>query len=221
MSVTKTAPIDCPACGVEGSFPVSFSVNADRRPDLRDAIRDGSFQVFECAGCSKSFRLEPEFTYLDVGRGQYFQVHPVETAPRWAEVEHDAAELFSVAFRGPAKSIGEGLTSRLVFGWTALTEKLLCEEYGIDDADLELAKFAVLRASESVPMSDTVELRLLGVEPGVLTLGWIDARTERASEMMTVSAGLLDSVRDEAWEPLREQVCGGMFVDMNRLLLGA
>ena len=51
MSLFETTKLPCPLCGTEVSFNAVHSVNADRRPDLRDAIIAGTFQQEACSSC--------------------------------------------------------------------------------------------------------------------------------------------------------------------------
>ena len=43
--------------------------------------------------------------------------------------------------------MGEGFQPRLVFGWPALREKLLCASLSLNDVDLELLKWLSCAAS--------------------------------------------------------------------------
>src|SRR5262245_26253514 len=132
MSKFQSAAVACPACGASVEFDVVLSVNADRRPDLRDAILAGTFQSQECPDCRKPFRLDPEFTYLDIGRNLWILVQPVDRLERWDELEDQARESFAVAY-GPdaprfAQELGKSVKPRVTFGWAALREKLYAAE---------------------------------------------------------------------------------------------
>jgi hypothetical protein len=83
MSIFREETIACPACGTEVEFDLVQSVSADRRPDLRDAILDGSFQRKACPSCGKGFRVEPEFVYMDFGRSQYIGAWPTTRRHEW------------------------------------------------------------------------------------------------------------------------------------------
>ncbi|HEX7441896.1 MAG TPA: CpXC domain-containing protein [Caldimonas sp.] len=120
-------------------------MNADRRPDFRDAILDGSFQRQPCPGCATPFRVEPEFT--DMKRGQYIGVWPTARRADWQACGEKTRAVFDDALgrNAPpeARRIGEDLDVRVVFGWPALVEKILARGAGIDDRTLEVAKLAV------------------------------------------------------------------------------
>lgn len=224
MSLFQTEKVSCPKCGHEVEFDVIYSVNADRRTDLRDGILDGSFQRAACPGCEHAFRLAPELSYLDVGRAQWILVCPAGKIEHWQELEAQARATFDRAY-GPqaaplAREIGAGLRVRVVFGWAALREKLLVAELQLDDVSLELLKLAILRTTESLNLDDDVELRLLTQEGDELVLAWIHAASERLVETLRVPRSLYDEVTGDAaaWKAVRDELTSGSYVDMNRLL---
>ena len=128
-----------------GAFELVASVSADRRPDLRDAILDGSFQREACPSCGSTFRVDPEFTYLDIARGQYIAVWPVAKRDQChACVERSQASFDNAFGKGATRAaaqIGKKVDPRVVFGWPALLEKLLAQQAGIDDRTLEIARW--------------------------------------------------------------------------------
>src|ERR1700759_2618037 len=64
MSLFSTTQLQCPKCQQMTSREGVGSLNADRRPDLRQQILDGTFQIVECSHCGHTFRLEPDFNYV-------------------------------------------------------------------------------------------------------------------------------------------------------------
>jgi hypothetical protein len=221
MSLIRTNQLVCPGCGAAIEFPVAFSVNADRR---RDEILDGTFQTEECPGCGKSMRLAPEMTYLDVGRGQWILVRPAGNLREWAAFEDAARKLFADSY-GPqaaraAQELGSRLSVRVVFGWPALREKLVCREHDLDDVELELLKLAILRSAGG-PLDDKTELRLLQVAGDKLVLGWIDADTEVVAETLEVPAAAYREVAADArgWAEARKQIRSGPYADLDRMLV--
>src|SRR5262245_8405615 len=149
MSIFRTETLECPVCATPVDFELVVSVSADRRPDLRDAILDGSFQRLACPGCGTPVRAEPEFTYMAIGRGQYIGVWPAARREDWRTWAERSRTVFddSLGRNAPpeAQRIGAKVEMRTVFGWPALVEKILAREAGIDDRTLELAKVAVMR----------------------------------------------------------------------------
>src|SRR5579871_4570854 len=64
MSLFSTIETECPACGVTSRYELAFSVNADRRPELRAQMLHRTFQRLTCPACGQLFRIEPQFTYI-------------------------------------------------------------------------------------------------------------------------------------------------------------
>jgi hypothetical protein len=224
MSMFNRATMPCPVCGTPRTFDLVASVNADRRPDLRASIMKGSFQREKCDSCGSTFRTPPLMTYLDMGRHQWILAQPGSDLQQWKALEQKARSVFAVAY-GPeasaeAQEIGREMKTRVVFGWGALSEKLLCSEHGLDDVNLELLKMAVLRDVPAPPLTDQNELRLIGVEPAEFVLAWISSEDEHSSGTLRVPREVYDEIAadHEAWEPLRVELSADPFVDMNRLI---
>jgi hypothetical protein len=224
MSIFRTTNLACPACGGAVAFELVHSVNADRRADLRDAILGATFQEQPCAGCGLRFRVEPEFTYLDLGRNQWIAAWPRSAMTEWRKYEAMARESFDAAFGAEApasaQEMGRNLKPRITFGWAALREKIFVHGAGLDEVTVELAKAALIRTSPMPPVL-RAELRLLAVEGEELVFGWFDSNTEKGFELNRVNRALLAEIEAAAadWEALRTQLADGLFVDINRLFL--
>lgn len=224
MSVMASDSLPCPSCGTPTDFEVCFSVNGGRHAHLRRAVLDGSFQRQTCAECGVPFRLDPEFTYFDAGRAQWVLVRPPSESRTWAELETTALDVFASAFGAgappAARAIGAQLSPRVVFGWPALREKLVCADLGLDDVTLELTKLALLRGLEDSPLEDGVELRLIDADADSLRLGWVRAADEVVVETLSAPRELYAEIgADAAWAPLRSALTAGPFVDVDRLLV--
>jgi hypothetical protein len=226
MSLFSQVECVCPACGALDPTALVASVNADRRPDLREAILDGSFQTRQCAVCDAAWRLPPAFTYMHLAADQWILAEPPEVLTQWREAEARTLEVFATGYgaRAPsaARAIGATLRARLVFGWPALREKLLAVALGLEDISLELLKMAVLRNVQKPPFADGHELRLDGGDATTLRLAWMDSTTEARLATLAVPRDSYDDVAgDIAWDELRAELTAGPFVDMNRLLVPA
>ncbi len=225
MSVFKTANVTCPSCEKSLPFKVVESVNADRRPDLRDAIVEGSFQREACPHCGEGFRLEPEMNYLDAGRRQWVAAFPLASLGEWNKAEEQAREAFAKAFgdKAPeaARDLGRDLEVRVTFGWSALREKLVVRDNNLDDVTLELLKVSLIRGMDNPPLSDDTELRLVEVEGTELVIAWIRAADESVVEMLRVPRRLYFEIDSDLadWLPLRESISAGPFVDAQRLMV--
>ncbi|MFT7058501.1 MAG: hypothetical protein ACJASV_001002, partial [Pseudorhodobacter sp.] len=177
MSLFHTISVKCPFCGEVARVSAVGSVNADRRPDFRDAILDNNFQDTTCEACDKSFRLQPEFNYLDAGRGQWIAAMPAAGFPDYLRYEDMVTELFAQSYgaKAPAaaQTVGQKLAVRVTFGWPAIREKLLASAHEIDDVALELMKLDLLRKLPSAPLSPGIELRLVDVTETEMAFVWL------------------------------------------------
>ena len=98
MSLFQSTQILCPLCKTSFDFEAVHSVNADRRPDLRDAILLNEFQRLGCPRCGERFRLAPSFNYLDVAHDLWIVAAPVTGVADWEEREAAARGLFSRSY---------------------------------------------------------------------------------------------------------------------------
>ena len=227
MSVFRTQTVNCPACATPVDFELVLSVNADRRPDLRDEIVAGTFQRRPCPSCGTEFRVDPEFTYMDLGHGQYIGVWPVAKRGQWQACAQKTAQTFDEALgKGAspeAKKLGARLEPRAVFGWPALTEKIIAREAGIDDRTLELAKVMVLRNGSETPVPGRRELRLVEARAEDFVLAWVrpaDGAVETALRIPRTLIAEIDA-EPEPWKAMRDSVGEGLVVDFQREMLAA
>ena len=224
MSLFVYARSICGQCGAVAEQDLSASVNADRRPDFRQAIIDGTFQAVGCAECGAAMRLPAHLSYLDVGRGQWILTEGIDHLPEWRAVEAEARDIFDRSYGSAAppiaREIGGELTPRLVFGWPALREKLICHELELDDVTLELLKIAMLRTIPDPPYADAHELRLTGGEDDVLRFSWVEAESESRLGSLDIDRGVYDDIVGDpgGWSALRGDLVGGFFVDLKRLI---
>ena len=227
MSLFYPATLPCPACEETVQFQACGSLNADRRPDLREQILSGQFQRGTCGKCSKAFRLDPEMVYLDVGRNQWIAAYPASRVGDWEQLEADSREAFAKSYgeksTPDAQEIGRDLRPRLVFGWAALREKILLPENKLDDVNFELLKMALLRGMDDPPLAGDAELRLVTVDPdeNELEMAFIVAQGEQLIETLRIPSELYDEIAadQEDWNELRAEVSAGYFVDIRRLIV--
>jgi hypothetical protein len=206
MSLFHTADLARPSCGAASAQTIAHSVAANRRPDLRAAILDGTFQVLTCRACGISFRLAPPLIYMDVAQGSWILTCPGTDRPLWDALEAEALDIFNDSFgtAPPAtQALGARFVVRMTFGWSGLRETLLCQDYGIDGTVLELMKLALLRTTDAAYLQETAALRLVGRKgDGTLLLAGLDDETEGADEALEVPAALLNGIAaDTAVEP--------------------
>jgi hypothetical protein len=224
MSLMQAITATCPNCGTIADSELVSSINADRRPDLREDVLQNRLQVITCATCGTEFRVVPALSYVDFERNQWILVHPPAALEEWQALETEARAAFDDTFGPkapkPAQDVGANMSPRITFGWPALREKLLCRELDLNDIDLELMKMAVMRNVPGMPADDSSELRLVGHEDDKLTFSWIVRDTGTVLNSVQVPRALYDDViKDTAWAPLRQEIESGAFVDLNRLML--
>jgi hypothetical protein len=226
MSIFKALQLSCPVCRKAFDYEAVHSVNADRRPDLRAAILDGSFQQVDCPFCQARFRLDPSFNYLDVGKGLWIAAEAITALGDWKQREDYARDLFDRSYgagaSGMAREIGAGMKARLTFGWPALREKVLIAEHGLDDVSIEACKAAAMRVQSELPFSGEADLRLVAVKGDRLVLAWINPADGEAGEKLAVSRSLHDEIAaDEAGDyfEFKRDYEDAFFVDLNRMLI--
>ncbi len=224
MSLFTPTNVTCPACSASIPMDAVGSVNADRRPDLREDILSSAFQRETCPSCGTEFRLAPEFTYLDIDRGIWVAVFPYPELARWRAAVAAAEATFDTAYgasSGPvAQEIGAALTQRVVFGWSAVREKIAVLEAGLDDAALELTKIAILRGGGSAGFGDGIELRFLGFDGDEMVLAWMSGMDEEVKERLALPRALYDEITADRspWGALADQIGAGPFIDMQKLM---
>ncbi len=222
MSIFRTVETPCPDCGTSVEFELVYSVAADRRPDLREAILDGSFQRGSCPGCGLKFRADPEFSYVDIGRGQYIGVWPAAERGRWRECAARTQQVFDgtlgAGATAEAQEIGRRLEPRVVFGWPALVEKLIARQAGLDDRTLEVAKVAVLRSGEEIEPPGEREYRLVDMADDDPVFAWVDSADGTIEDAVRVPRQLLNDIESDPgrWQAMRDAVAEGLVVDFQR-----
>ncbi len=225
MSILLGAAIQCPRCEHEQEVTLAASVNADRRPDLRAAILDRTFQAHVCVACEAPLRLPLHMTYLDMKRGIWVAAEAVDSLPRWEELAADTRALFAGSFGDAAppaaRSLAAGATPRLVFGWPALREKIIANELGLDDAVVELIKATVLRNLPQARLTASQALRLAGGNAETLGFEIIDDESEQIFGQMEVPRALHDDINGDAdsWAGLRNKLMEEPFCDLKRLMI--
>ena len=224
MSLLMDANAKCGDCGTTSDVKLALSINADRRPDLRRSIIDGTFQTEICPGCCALLRLPLHLSYLDLDRGQWILGEGKEHIVDWSAAEQNARAVFDQSYGADApalaRELGADLAPRLVFGWPALREKLVVRDLGLDDVTLELLKIDMIRRIPEPLLADETELRLTGGGSGGLRFAWIEwaSETELASVAIGMDAYEAVAAAPIAWSRLRDMLESHLFVDLRRLI---
>lgn len=226
MSLFQTISATCPHCGTQQPFEAAFSINADRRPDFREAILDETFQFETCDKCGETFRLDPGFVYLDVARGQWISAQPAAALGDWPQEAEKAAEGWAESYGDDVSSavqdVGKGLQARVTFGWPALREKIVANASGIDDVALELSKAALMRTQGDLALSAGRELRLQSAGEEGLRVVIVEAQSEAVIETLTLPFGFYQTIADGVadWGDIAKTLGTGTFVDVQKLYIG-
>jgi hypothetical protein len=176
--------------------------------------------------------MEPEFSYIDVGRGQHFAVWPASRQGEWPDLEKRSQAAFDKSFGAAApkeaRGLGKKIAARAVFCWAALNEKLIAAEAGIDDRTLddrtlELAKLGAIRNLDRAPIDSTIEFRLVEAQADKINFGWIRSATDELTEIVSLPRAVVAEIEAAAADRagLDADIGSGMFVDYWRSLVAA
>lgn len=227
MSLFTSLHVDCPACDHTNTMDAVGSVNADRRPDLRDDIIADVFQTTTCAECAESFRLQPEFNYLDVENGLWILALGVTALADHLIHEDRAQDLFDTSYGAnaapAAQEVGEVLRARVTFGWPGVREKILARIEGLDDVVLEMMKLNLLRRLPEAPIDFGVELRLMAVAGDMFELAWLMTESEEVQSVIRVNRDAYDGIGENRadWARVEALLTDGPFCDIQKLFLGS
>lgn len=165
MSTWEPHALTCPSCGHGAEVALLKGMHITRLPEVKAAIRDGTFQVFQCGGCGTPMHVEKATIYTDFEAGHYVGVE-VAGGTDWAEAKERHRKVYDDAFLiGPPAAAELALSTRhrVVFGLRALREKVLAWDAGLDDAMVEVAKLRLMER-DRIRYTEQ-ELRLVAVLP--------------------------------------------------------
>lgn len=204
---TPVIEVPCGRCGATLRLVVTPSANASRYPAIAAAIREGRFHVATCA-CGGRVGVETEVLYTDLDRGWFIGVYPRAAAARSEACERELEHAFVGTLGADAPpavlSWAGTIRRRVVFGYDALREKVLCADHGLDDRLLEAWKGAWLGLTRAggVPIAD---LRWVAVAGDRLVLiGFADGdqpvtRLEIPLDEVRALRGRPEPVRTQPW----------------------
>lgn len=227
MSLFSTTQLACPKCEQETRFAEVGSINADRRPDLRQGIIDGTLQNIVCTHCKETFVLQPDLNYMDAARGQWIAAYPAYRVLDHLEAADEMTELFEKSFGEKAgkaeQELGKSLVGRVVFGWPAMREKLLIRELELDEVAVELMKLDFLRDGANVPFGAQPELRLVSVEETTMVFCWFGEGVVDSQRILELEVDRYQDITAniDDWKAIVDQLTDSPFVDMKKLYLGA
>lgn len=118
------------------------TLNVERLPEARQQILDGQFHCFTCPSCQKLMRIEKDFLYVDFARKTFISVKAQGQRHLW---EDASKELDHGLARVPTRVLSQASRhTRVVYGLSELREKLVAQDAGVDDREVELLKILVV-----------------------------------------------------------------------------
>lgn len=227
MSVFQQEIVTCPHCGDHRARDVAHSINAERSPQFRDAVLDGTFQRIACEACGAWFEIGHPFLYIDFPRGHWFNVHSGAHQADWRELERETASAFDLSHGAGAPALARELVVdarvRLVFGLDALREKIVCFDAGLDDVRIEMLKFDQLGIAVGGALLDEhVHARVVEVGGDALTL-LVGAPKADEATVVEVTRSIYDEIErgGDHWAELAAIFSAGPYVDLGRLTIPA
>lgn len=187
MSIIQTFVLDCD-CGARVETQCCLSINAERHPQLRDALLDRTLHQFTCGACGAALHVEKKLAYLDLPRGELYSVAPERDRGDERALAEDTVAAWQLAFgRQAPVAVGalfdsERFRVRLCFGLEELREKVVARDAGLDDLALEIVKAELMAGNAEWAARGVRTLRLDHVEPD----GRLAFLLERASEPPSV-----------------------------------
>ncbi|MEM8587357.1 MAG: CpXC domain-containing protein [Pseudomonadota bacterium] len=141
---------------------LATAVNAERFPEIRQSIIDGTFHRFSHPKTGKPFTVEAPFMYTDMSRDTFFAVHPPKTRFAWMD---DSEALEQELDKIPASlSAYDKRYARVVYGLGELREKLVAQEAALDDRIVELMKVFLIHEHPFLIQKPRLRLMLDGVD---------------------------------------------------------
>ena len=221
MSTFAQRTLTCSACRQPSAMSVAVSLNGGRRPDLRLAILDDTFQRITCPSCGVPGRIEQPFVYLDFTRKHWITCFNHRREASWATLEGEPHEDWKEAMITFAPRIVREMSAsfriRAVFGVDALREKLLCFEHGIDDVWLAVLQLDAMRSVAGLAFSPARRLRLSHVDPDTLHFRVMGDGAEWSvprARLVEMQMAALE------WSAAHEILGRGPYVDVGRLMIG-
>lgn len=179
MSPSVRARVRC-SCGHVYEVEAARHLHVTRRPEVRQAVLDGTFHRFACDRCGKVNLCEEVLAYTDFARRQWFTLFPAVQLHNRRDAVRICHELFdrTMVERAPplVQSWSGELTQRAIFGFAALRDKLVVLEAGLDDRLVEIMKLRMFQAGRLL-FEPGVYLCCTAVAGDELVFEYADARS--------------------------------------------
>ncbi len=223
MSMQNMQEIPCRNCSASNTIEIYHTVNIGRLPTLKEQILNDKLQSINCKNCGARVRVEPLFPYIDLKNKLWIATRPASEIILWREIEEDSANIFNLSLGpdapGSTHEMNTDIKPRVVFGWSALKEKLLAHDAGISDVELEMAKVATLKSGAVTIPNTLSNMRLVGFSNEFLILCWFDQTTQKKiSNEFHIDYSSINDMRKnpERWANLKEMIDVGLYIDLGR-----
>ncbi|MEB3294692.1 MAG: CpXC domain-containing protein [Synechococcales bacterium] len=222
MSTFYSELVCCPHCGSQVLQNVAHSINAKRSPHYKQAILAGQFQRYPCSNCGQDYLVDKALIYFDDQDKIWIGMFSATQEYNWQQYEHEPMQAYQFACGATAppiaQAIGQDMKIRTVFGLSALREKILCFQAGIDDTVLELLKFRLALSGDRFALEPRLRLRLLEINPPDV----IFQVESPAAAIQTIAVDwqLYETLTQELelWAALRQKIESSPYRDMGKLL---
>ncbi len=153
MSTFRRYEATCPACAHRWHVELARGLHITRLPHIREQLRTGRFQVFECPGCGSPTVFEATVVYTDFERHEYIACETAASASWQAAIARHQTVFRDCFDHGPpiAQEMGKAFKRRLVYGFRALREKIVLWDAGLDDRIVEAVKGDLLKEEGEAP----------------------------------------------------------------------
>jgi hypothetical protein len=230
MSITRTHQVEC-ECGAVIALHCADSLNAERHPQLRDAIVERRFHTYRCGACGAGLVVDKQVLYVDLERRQFYGLYPEsermseracgeEVIAAWhTALGNDAPVSVAALFQTDRFQV------RVCFGLEELREKLVAHEAGLSDLALEIYKSELCAGHPEWGQAGVRTLRLEHVEPDGRLAFYLEQATDPPRPL---EAGILaararyDELHATPWRELLDRhpwIASGPHVSLLRLLL--
>jgi CpXC protein len=223
MSTFYSEMVCCPHCGTQVLQSVAHSINAKRSPHYKQAILAGQFQRYACSTCGQDYIVDKALIYFDDQDKIWIGMFSAAQERDWQRYENEPMQAYHFACGAAAPSvaqaIGQDMKIRTVFGLSALREKILCCQAGMDDTILEILKFRLALSGDRFVLEPSLRLRLLEIcHPDLIFQ--VESATYTAPQTIAVDGQLYETLMQELelWASLRQQIDRSPYRDMGKLL---
>lgn len=207
MAITAIRPVTCAACGHKQSVLDVRQINAQKRPELKEKILQGTLFPMRCKHCGAALEQAERCLYIDPQRPLFIELSASGQALRLPEIQESLKGMHAVF--------------RLVRTPEDMAEKLRIFDSGLDDRAVEIIRLLMIsQLSEKDP--ELLETRpVFAVAAGEPQLSC--TCTDGTERVCPITNTLYQSIAGEYLQGGDEPEAGELLIDgawVYRLLAG-